>query len=243
MMSEVKIRIAIVDDELRWRSKSHEVVRSYCYEYMREFEPLIEISEFASGEDFIDADEAFQIVFMDVEMTGMDGFDTAKAYGSRVTYLCFLTTHLELGRKGYLVNAFRYIDKGAMEDEIPEALSVVHEELLGEKMRRHMIELPVVGVGEVQIQENLIESAEVVNRHLILTVAGKKMNVKLSLRKLQKMLLCQDFVQVHKAIMVNLSYVEEICKDCVVMKSGERLGLAVRHYPDIKRAHMRFIMS
>ena len=53
-----------------------------------------------------------------------------------------MTTHTEMSRKGYLVNAFRYIDKSNMSKEIVEAINAA-EVLL---RRNDNIEINIVGV-------------------------------------------------------------------------------------------------
>ena len=59
-----------------------------------------------------------------------------------MTVYIILTTHTEMSRKGYLVNAFRYIDKSNMSKEIVEAINAA-EVLL---RRNDNIEINIVGV-------------------------------------------------------------------------------------------------
>lgn len=50
---------------------------------------------------------------MDIDMPEMDGFDTIVNYKAEYSesIIIILTTHLDCARKGYLVDAFRYLDK------------------------------------------------------------------------------------------------------------------------------------
>ena len=64
------------------------------------------------------------LLFLDIEFPeGEDGFEIAQQLmnSRNQCKICFLTSHTELARLGYRVNAFRYIDKKHLE-EINEAL-------------------------------------------------------------------------------------------------------------------------
>ena len=112
------MRVAIVDDEERWRTKTEEIVTKF------NAEECLEIDKYASGEIFLKKAELYDIVFLDVEMKQLDGFETASGYREIFpkAMIIILTTHTELSRKGYMVNAFRYVDKTNIEEELTEAL-------------------------------------------------------------------------------------------------------------------------
>ena len=97
------MRIAIVDDEELWRPKTEKGVRKF-HDGVQ-----IEIDKNASGENFLKTGKEYDIAFLDVEMQQLDGFETASKYREIFpkVIIIILTTHTELSRKGYLVNAFR----------------------------------------------------------------------------------------------------------------------------------------
>lgn len=113
------MKIAIVDDEPRWRRLAIEAVKSYADA----------IKTFDSGIEFLKENREYEIVLMDIEMPGMDGFDTIIKYKEQYpeSIIIVLTTHLECARRGYLVNAFRYVDKTKMKEELEEAFEKIKE--------------------------------------------------------------------------------------------------------------------
>ena len=116
------MKIAIVDDQKDWRTRLEELVREHYGNN------LPQIDQFDCGESFYDQEE-YDVVFMDIEMKEMDGFETVMRYKQKNTdaIIIFLTTHVELSRRGYKVNAFRYIDKEFIVEEVEEALSAIDE--------------------------------------------------------------------------------------------------------------------
>ena len=96
------MKIAIVDDDKQWRQNALRVTKQYFEE-----EDIV-VKSFASGDAFLAKNEQYEILILDVEMPGIDGFQTACEY--KVSFpdviIIVLTTHLELSRKGYEVDAF-----------------------------------------------------------------------------------------------------------------------------------------
>ncbi len=116
------MKIAIVDDEQKWRNLALNVVRDYTDE-------ADEIEVFNSGVEFLERNAEYNIVLMDIDMPEMDGFETIVNYKAEhlESIIIILTTHLDCARKGYLVDAFRYVDKTKMKVELKEAFEKVRE--------------------------------------------------------------------------------------------------------------------
>ena len=112
------MRIAIIDDEMYWRTTAEQIV----IQHYSNVEVIIDT--YQSGKQYLNSKIQYDISFVDIEMSGVDGFETiekARTYNQDGVYI-ILTTHTEMSRKGYLVNAFRYIDKINLTDEMIEAM-------------------------------------------------------------------------------------------------------------------------
>ena len=103
--------IAVLDDEVFWRGKAIESIRTVLGD-----DTVIE--QYDSGEKFLSENKQYDIVFYDIDMgTGrLDGFQVCCEYSKMYPDSCsiILTSYTQYARKGYVVNAFRYIDKGNM---------------------------------------------------------------------------------------------------------------------------------
>lgn len=113
-------RIALCDDNGEFRKKERDIAEKYLSEQNLSFE----IMEFASGEELINEDkiDTYNLILLDYEMAGINGFETAKQIRkkSEKTCIAFVTVFYELSREGYRFDAIRYLVK--QEDTFEEEL-------------------------------------------------------------------------------------------------------------------------
>lgn len=95
------MKIAVCDDDLIFQRK----IKEELDQYYQSLDVLVEI--FSSGEDLLRAAAAdpygFFCVFLDIEMPGIDGMETARRLGelNRNLPVLFLTSHRDLAVEGY----------------------------------------------------------------------------------------------------------------------------------------------
>lgn len=104
------IRVAIVEDN----SAERERLRA-CLRWLEESEGMrFHVTEFASGTAFIGSFEpVYDLIFMDIEMPGMDGMETARALRKMdaSVLLIFVTNMAQYAIAGYEVEALDFILK------------------------------------------------------------------------------------------------------------------------------------
>ena len=104
------IRVAIVEDDSNERDRLRD-----CLCWLEESEGLrFHVTEFSSGTAFIGSFEpGYDLVFMDIEMPGMDGMETARALRKMdaSVLLIFVTNMAQYAIAGYEVDALDFILK------------------------------------------------------------------------------------------------------------------------------------
>lgn len=226
------MRIAIVDDEKIWLEK----IQGYVKQYFAKMEVFVKI--FSSGEKFLNSMDEYQIVFMDIEMPGRDGFSVLQEYREHHKGALFiiLTTHIELSRQGYKVEAFRYIDKYEM-DEIEEALDSAMLRL--EKFQ--MIEVPVKSLEIQKIQRCHVLYFEVYDHDVLMhTVKGEIFRCRETLKELTERLEDKGFVLTNRSYLVNLEHIRKVEQDRVDIVGNAALPLSRRKYADIRKRHFEW---
>lgn len=226
------MNIAVVDDEEIWSDK----IREYICDFFAGTELQIDI--FSSGEDFLKKGKDYQLVFMDIELPGMDGFSVLSEYRRKHLESLFiiLTTHIEMSREGYKVEAFRYVDKFKIE-EIDEALESAM--LRMEKYR--MIELPLKTLMVRKMQCIEIVYFEVYGHEVLLHDRnGEIHHCTETLKELSERMADKGFIFTNRSYLVNMEHIRKVENDCIYTTGNERLPLSRRKASDIRKKHFEW---
>lgn len=225
------MRIAIIDDEIHWRAVAEQVVTTH-YSNVE-----ISIDTYENGEDYLNSKILYDISFVDIEMLDMDGFETiekARIYNPDGVYI-ILTTHTEMSRRGYLVNAFRYIDKINLVDEMIEAMQSA-ELILG---RNNKIEVNILDVGIRKIVLKDIVYIETEKHHILIHTKEKDIRCHNTMKEMESILDQKWFFRCHNSYIVNLDEIARIDKRIIYLKNGSNIDIAQRKAPDFNKAYLR----
>lgn len=222
-------RIAVIDDQEEWRKASEDCIGGYYGERG------VIIHGYSSGVTFIEKKQAYDIVFLDIEMPEMDGFETAECYHETCpeAVIMILTTHTELSRRGYTVNAFRYIDKLNMQEELAEALRSAEEKL----KRYKAIPVHVVNMGDFNIVINDIIYIETEKRNVLIHTNKGEYSCSNTITQLETELEEYGFYRCHKSYLVNLSSIERINSSEVFLSGGDRIMISVKRITELKKRY------
>lgn len=225
------MKIAVVDDEQYWREKTIYLLKQYLLK-----EDDI-IDEYENGENYVKNETKYDISFVDIEMPGIDGFDTikqARHYNNEGLYI-ILTTHTEMSRKGYLVEAFRYIDKTNMNEEIKEALDVARLLL----KRNTRIAVNVVGYGERQVTLKDIIYIETEKHNIIIHTTSGVLKCNNRLSELEEELDEEWFFRCHNSYIVNLDMVKRVKKTILILLNGDSIEVSQRKISVFNRMYLK----
>src|ERR1700753_2822959 len=112
------LKAIIIDDELKGRIALRQKIADYC--------PGLEVvGEAATGEEGIEAIRRLEphLVFLDIEMPGMDGFEMLREVEKKNFHLIFTTAYDQYALKAFRFAAFDYLLKPVDIEELREAVS------------------------------------------------------------------------------------------------------------------------
>ncbi len=228
------MKIAIVDDEKIWRQKAKQEIDNY----LKSTGEPSQIFTYPSGERFLERIEAFDLVFMDIEMNGINGFQATTDYKKMFPkgLVAMLTTHSEFYSIGYKVNAFRYIEKEKMTVEIKEALSSAITVL--EKDRT--LSFHVVNVGQMELPINEILFIETSKRNVEIHTREQQYISNRTLSELGQELEKYGFYFVHKSTLVNLDVIIDIDTKArkISLCNGSCVTVAGKKIPELKKKYL-----
>lgn len=144
------MKIAICDDELLIAGQLEKIIRQILHECDMEGE----IQIYQNGMELLDNIENVQIVFLDIDMPGMDGMETGHLLRKKGSdcEIIVATSVVERYKEAFYIQACRFITKPFDEKEIEEALRYTMDRRIGTYMVEGYDRRVIVKVPEKTIQ-------------------------------------------------------------------------------------------
>jgi two-component system LytT family response regulator len=244
------MRVIIVDDELLARA----VLREYLGEY-----PDIEIlAECANGFEAVKAiaELAPDLVFLDIQMPKLDGFEVVELAGAKTQYV-FVTAYDQFALRAFEVHALDYLLKPFARERLAQAVAHARERLgspragaaaldalaaAGEAaQRRTPLERILIRDGaRVQvIPAAQIDYIEAQDDYVQVVADGRAWLKSQRLSELEVQLDPGAFLRVHRSYIVSLAAIERIDpsgKDghCAVLRGGARIPVSRSGYQKLR---------
>ena len=193
------INIAVCDDE--------EIICQEIYRLLIEFNPEYTIDIYHSGEELLNSEKIYDLIFLDIEMNGISGMETAEMLRKRNNHelIIFLTSHTEFMPDAFKVKAFRFLCKSVEQDKFSEALKSAEKEILNEKK----IALNIKGTVKL-ININDIICVEAFGDGTYIHLNNDTLESTKSLKYWINEVGTEHFYQSHKSYLVALRYVKSI---------------------------------
>ena len=235
------IRGAICDDE--------PAVLDYLYAHIsNEFKRQgadIYIDKFTSGKDFLNAHkiEPYDVVFLDIDMPEISGFDVAEKISvNERTLIIFVTTHDELVFSSLKFQPFRFMRKAFLDNEIEETVKAVNNKIL--KRRTDQRIKFQTREKEIFVLTSNIEYIEVFDHWLrVILNEGKTIECYGSLSEFEGQLVPAGFIRTYKSYLVNFKYVHSIEKSQITLDNGTKLPLSRYKANEVRDKFKEYIRS
>lgn len=230
------MKIAICDDDIQ----ASNIIESYLKRIQIESKDAFKMSIniYDSGEAFYESCESghdFDILFLDVEMSGMTGIDLAQIIRHKRNYdtqIVFISDYPEYMKSSFNVEAFDYMSKPVKYDEF-----LILWKRIIKRINRDSLSVIEINTSEQTeiIKINSISYAQVskeyrgyIDLHPFGNTSEKK-RVKSSLKELSEILCHHNFAQCSKDTLVNIKYIYKIKKPDIILKDNCSIKLS-RHY-------------
>ena len=178
------------------------------------------------------------ILFLDIQMPGMDGMETAKMLrqDNEDMILIFVTAAEEYVFQAFDVGAFHYLVKPFSDEKLKEVVTkAVHAIKRSSRLEKDEKYIMVQTAGShIKIFLRDIVYAEVYNRKVIIHTRNTDIEYYGKAAGIAVIWLGTDFFRTHRAYLVHFKYVEKYDATCVTMKNGTAL-IAKKNYPEFVR--------
>lgn len=219
------IRVLIIDDEPHARQKLTQLVQG-----------SVGLELLGTCKDGAEALQAIRklrpdLVFLDIQMPEMGGFEVLKALGEALPYVIFTTAYSEYAAQAFEVQAVDYLlkpfdgtrferalirarrligegGKAAAADATDPQLSRLAS-LLDKRLGKTRI-LVKVGNGIRPLDVTGILYVESEGDYLCLALAGEQLRIRERMKDIEEQVADAGFLRIHRSVLVNLEHVREM---------------------------------
>ena len=234
------LRILLCDDDARMLDKIHSKVR----ETMDALGEKVSISKYTNA-DMIGtaALAAADLALLDVDLEKKDynGVDLARRLRAAQPdcVIVFITNYLDYAPEGYEVQAFRYVLKRKLDEDLRPVLTGAVEQVY-----RHQKMIQVQLYGEiVSVPVRKILYLEVHQHRITIRMTGGQegYSFNASLNDLEPKLAPLGFLRIHKSYLVNMHHLRKLqCREAV-LDDGTVLRVSEKSYQDTKQKYLMWI--
>ena len=227
--------IAICDDDQMTQLKMKE--------YLKDFEKLFCIDVYNSGEALLAAGKNYDFIFLDIDMRGISGIDTARMLRQKdkKAKIIYVTAYEDFRDYAFSVHAFAYLVKPVNREKIQailrEALEYTETEETGPSICFHTDQ----GLLDIEVQN--ICYFEYQNRKLrMVTVSGEYL-IADSMHHMAQRMETYGFLMPHKSFIVNLYHIKNLKGYDIFMTDGSTLPLSQKKSSDFRKKLASYLAS
>lgn len=238
-MERQKLLVGICDDRKEDIERIVEALRNSLKRVGHPVEFLCR--RFLDGETLYRAvgKETFQLLFLDIEMPGIDGFALAGKLGLRrpETFLIFVSVHESLVFDSLEYMPLWFVRKSRLERDMFRAVQKYFQLTASTRVCYRLKE--GFGYREIPIREIVYIEG---NGHTltIQRANGSSVGKYGSLKSMETELSEYHFLRIHKNYLVNQEYIEDVGRREVILKDGSSLEMGRDRRPTIQEAMDRY---
>ncbi|MCF3109614.1 LytTR family DNA-binding domain-containing protein [Niabella sp. CC-SYL272] len=172
------------------------------------------------------------ILFLDIDMPDMDGLELSRQVGDRAVVI-FITGHSEHALEAFDIGAADYLLKPPSMNSFLRAVDRAKERLKQRQPPELLSDFIFVRLDSrnlTKVQLNDIERITVNDKYVYLFLVGNKkpLIINNSLNHIEAALPAHLFVRIQKSCMVNLTHVQSVVANRVIMNDGTIVEVARR---------------
>ncbi len=231
------LHIAICDDEQYMLDK----ISTMAADFFRGKNMEITIAQFSNGEELLKYNRTIDILFLDIQMNGMDGMETARKLRRRKFkgFLIFITVLKEMVFQAFTVQAYDYLVKPIEEKHFEKTM----ERLLSSMQNASEASLLVQkGYESSIISFEDIVFCEIIDRKVYLHLASSEVVDFYERIENLETKLDDRFFRCHRSFLINLKYLKSYKNGTAYLEGGKEIPvsrLRSKRFSDVILQYMK----
>lgn len=215
------LHIAICDDEPYISDKIRTMVSDFFHRKNLE----IAVTQFSNGEELLEYGKIIDILFLDIQMNGIDGMETARKLRNRKFkgFLIFITVLKEMVFQAFDVQAYDYLVKPIEERQFEKTMGRLLETIQNASEAGLLVQK---GYESSIIALEDIVFCEIIDRKIYLHLASSEVvDFYERIEKLETRL-DSRFFRCHRSFLINLKYLKNYKNGTAYMEGGKQIPVS-----------------
>lgn len=231
------IRIGICDDSYQTLIQMKELVKKYFSGKRVNYS----IHCYSSGHGLLKENIEFDIVFLGIELSGINGIEIAEQLRKSYlkTKIIYVTNYLKYQTSAFQVHAFQYILKPLSEKKVCQVISEALR-YIEETDKKYTLTF-CSDQGFIRLKAPDIIYLEYKNRKIHIVAQHRNYVMNRTLRKAYDDLKCRGFGMPHKSFIVNYDNIHRIKGYEITMKNGIIVPMAQRRAVGFKKDFYEYL--
>ena len=196
------------------------------------------VSAFLNGAEMISMLNRFDAVFLDVDMPGLSGEETAEyIIGLEKTLpIIFVTNHDDFVFSSFRYRPFGFLRKRYIDSELEDIIK---------RLDKYLAEIERCYTFNshnklISVRLNDINYIEVYGHETLVHTANAVLTTSKALSAIEKELSEYGFIRTHKSYIVNTRYIFSVERNSIILSNGENLPVGRNKLTDVKQMMIKF---
>lgn len=215
------IRVAICDDEAYMSDR----IRTMAVDFFHGKNMEVEIRRFSCGEDLLKYDKQVDILFLDIQMNGMDGMETARKLRERKFrgFLIFITVLGEMVFQSFEVQAYDYLVKPVEEKHFEKTMERLYVSMQNASEASLLVQK---GYESRIISLEDIIYCEIIDRKIYLNLVSSEVVDYYERIEHLETKLAGVFFRCHRSYLINLKHLKSYKNGIAYMEGGKEIPVS-----------------
>jgi DNA-binding LytR/AlgR family response regulator len=228
------MKIAICDDKMPF----HNSLKKHLDQYAFKHNLSIDYYDYMNGSDLIASNIEHDLIFLDYQMDGIDGLETARRLRKKNTdvTIVFLTSYPHVVFDAFEVNAYRFLVKPID----MEKLSATMDSFLQQKDDDHYIMIKTDDTNK-RLNIDDIVYVEAAGKYCYIRVRDESLLYKNTLSDIEKMLPADKFFRPHRTYLVGFRHIVSHTSTEIIFDNNERAVISKMKLSSFRKAFTDYI--